>query len=163
MGVVYEVLLVAHSFVRWGVLAACVLTAARGLGNVAGSARRGWTARDHGVGRAFVASVDLQVLLGMSLYFGVSPLARAARALWSTGGFSALWAEPALRFVGVIHPLLALLAAAVAHTAWILVRRSEQAGTRHARLGWGAALSALLLLAAVPWPFLGHERPWFRF
>jgi hypothetical protein len=160
MGVVYEVLLVAHSFVRWWVLAACALTALRGFG---GGIRGAWTPRDQGVARAFVASVDLQVLLGMSLYFGVSPLARAARALWSKDGFMALWSEPALRFVGVVHPFLALLAAAVAHAAWIAVRRSEAAGERHARLAWGAALSALLLLAAVPWPFLGHERPWFRF
>jgi hypothetical protein len=161
MGVVYEALLVAHSFVRWWVLAACALTALRGLG--AGRVGGAWTARDQGVARAFVASVDLQVLLGMSLYFGVSPLARAARALWSKEGFAALWSEPMLRFVGVVHPLLALTAAAVAHAAWIAVRRSEGARERHARLGWGAALSALLLLAAVPWPFLGHERPWFRF
>jgi hypothetical protein len=161
MGVVYEVLLVAHSFVRWAVLAACLLTAARGFGSVAGGAR-GWTARDQGVGRAFVASVDLQVVLGISLYFGVSPLARAARALWSSGGISALWAAPELRFMGLLHPLLALLAAVVAHAAWIAARRSAEPGARHARLAWGAALSALLLLAAVPWPFLGHERPWFR-
>jgi hypothetical protein len=161
MGVVYEVLLVAHSFVRWWVLAACVLTALRGFAG--GPARGPWTPRDQGVGRAFVASVDLQVLLGMSLYFGVSPLARAARALWSRDGFMALWSEPGLRFVGIIHPLLALLAAVVAHAAWIAVRRSEAARERRARLAWGAALSALLLLAAVPWPFLGHERPWFRF
>lgn len=160
MGVVYDVLLVAHSFVRWWVLAACALTA---LSAFAGRARPAWTARDQGIARIFVASVDLQVLLGMSLYFAVSPLARAARALWSKDGFMALWSEPGLRFIGVIHPLLALLAASVAHAAWIGVRRSDAARERHARLGWGAALSALILLAAVPWPFLGHERPWFRF
>lgn len=159
MGVVYEVVLVAHSFVRWWVLAACALTALRGFG---GGTRGAWTPRDQGVARAFVASVDLQVLLGMSLYFGVSPLARAARALWSKDGFMALWCEPELRFVGVVHPLFALLAAAVAHTAWVAVRRCEAPGERHARLAWGAGLAALLLLAAVPWPFLGHERPWFR-
>ena len=161
MAAVYDVVLIAHSFVRWWVLAACALAALRGLLGRRSSAA--WTARDAGVVRSFVASVDLQVLLGLSLYFGVSPLARAARALWSGQGFHALWAAPELRFVGLIHPLLALLAALVAHVAWVAVRRTERASERYARLAWGAALAAALLLAAVPWPLLGHARPWFRF
>ncbi|HTV19541.1 MAG TPA: hypothetical protein VMG12_12735 [Polyangiaceae bacterium] len=160
MAVVYDVVLVAHSFVRWWVLVACGLAAFCGLG---GRARGSWSARDRGVARLFVGSVDLQVLLGLSLYFGVSPLARAARAVWASEGFRALWAAPELRFIGLIHPLLALSAALVAHASWVGVRRSERPSERHARLGWGAALAAAILLAAVPWPFLGHERPWFRF
>ena len=161
MAAVYDVVLVAHSFVRWWVLAACAIAALRGVGGGRGGGR--WSPRDQSVARLFVGSVDLQVLLGMSLYFGVSPLARAARALWSSQGFRALWAVPELRFIGVIHPLLALLAALVAHVAWVAVRRSERASERYVRLAWGAAVTALILLAAVPWPFLGHERPWFRF
>lgn len=161
MSAVYDVLLVVHSFVRWCVLAACVLTLLRGVQG-AGSGRA-WSGRDGAVARGFVGFVDLQVLLGMSLYFGVSPLARAARALWSARGFEALWAQPGLRFFGLIHPLLALLAAVAAHTAWIAARRTPRARERHVRLAWGAALALVFFLAAVPWPFLGHERPWFRF
>lgn len=161
MAALYDILLTTHSFVRWCVLAACLLTALlAGAGRYTG---RPWTARDQRLARVFVGSVDLQVLLGMSLYFSVSPLARMARVLWSARGFGALWAVPELRFFGIIHPLLALLAATTAHVAWVAVRRSPHPGERHARLAWGAALAAALFLAAVPWPFLGHERPWFRF
>lgn len=161
MGAVYDVLLVAHSFVRWGVLAACLLTALRGLARR--RAADAWTERDQRVARAFVASVDLQVLLGMTLYFGVSPLARAARELWAARGLSALWAEPGLRFIGVVHPSLALLAATAAHVAWVSARRTPRPSERHGRLAAGALLAVCLFLAAVPWPFLGHERPWLRF
>lgn len=159
MAEVHDVLLIAHSFVRWWVLAACGLAA---LGHLVGG-QRPWSARDRGLARAFVGSVDLQVLLGMSLYFGVSPTARAARELWSRSGFLALWAEPELRFMGLVHPLLALVAAVVAHAAWVAARRSERPRERRGRLAFGAALTAAILLAAVPWPALGHERPWFRF
>lgn len=161
MAAVYDVVLVAHSFVRWWVLVACGLAALRGL--VGRRSNAAWTARDRDVARLFVGSVDLQVLLGMSLYFGVSPLARAARAVWFGEGFRALWASPELRFIGLIHPSLALLASFVTHVAWVAVRRTERSSERYARLAWGAALAAALLLAAVPWPALGHERPWFRF
>lgn len=157
----YELLLVAHSYTRWGVLLAALVT----LVSATWAARLGrdWRARDQRLARAFVASVDLQVLLGLSLYFGVSPLARIARAQWTGLGWDAFWSQPLLRFFGLIHPLLAVSAAVAAHTAWVLVRRTEQPGDRHRRLAIGAGLSLALFLAAVPWPFLGHERPWFRF
>jgi hypothetical protein len=103
------------------------------------------------------------VLLGMSLYLELSPLARAARQLWVAGGFRAFWAQPELRFFGLIHPALALGAALVAHGGWVAVRRAATHAQRRRRLAAGAALSLAIFLAAVPWPFLGHERPWFRF
>jgi hypothetical protein len=161
MNAVYEVFLIGHSFTRWGVLVACVLTALRALSRLA--MRRSWSARDQGFARVFVGSVDLQLLLGLSLYFGFSPLARAARALWSSDGIAALWAQRELFFFGVVHPSLALLAALVAHASWVLARRASRDRERHRWVASGAALALALFLAAVPWPFLGHERPWLRF
>jgi hypothetical protein len=161
MNVAYEVILVVHSFTRWGVLVACVLAALHALSRLV--ARRGWAARDQGLARIFVGSVDLQLLLGLSLYFGFSPLARGARALWSSDGIAALWAERELFFFGVLHPSLALLAALVAHASWVLARRAASDSERHRWVAAGAALALALFLTAIPWPFLGHERPWLRF
>jgi len=152
-----DTVLLLHSFTRWWVLAACVAT-------VAYTRRaRAHSARDQRVGKLFVGSVDVQVLLGMVLYFGVSPLARLARQRWAAQGFGALWAQPELGFFGVIHPSLALLAALTAHASWIAARRAPAPEERRRRLGLGALATLVLLLLAVPWPFLGHERPWFRF
>jgi hypothetical protein len=159
MSEVYEVVLIVHSFIRWWVLVACASTAVYGLWPRQTGARSSFNWR---VGRGFVASVDLQVLLGLTLYFGVSPLARAARTLWAEQGFDALWTDRMLRFFGVIHPCLALLAACAAHAGWVSVRRVEDEALRRRRLGAVAALALAIFLAAVPWPFLGHERPWFR-
>jgi hypothetical protein len=158
-----DALLFLHSLVRWWVLAACLWTLAyarwaRDTEDTEPTA----SARDQRVGKLFVASVDVQVLLGMSLWFAVSPLARLARQLWAARGFGALWAQPELRFFGVIHPALALLAALTAHASWVAARRATTPAERRRRLVLGAAASLALLLAAVPWPFLGHERPVFR-
>jgi hypothetical protein len=161
MNVAYEVTLIAHSFTRWGVLVACVLAALHALSRLV--MRQSWTVRDQGFARVFVGSVDLQLLLGLSLYFGFSPLARAARALWSSEGCAELWAQRQLFFFGVIHPSLALLAALVAHASWVLARRAPRDSERHRWVASGAALALALFLAAIPWPFLGHERPWLRF
>ncbi len=161
MSAAYELLLIVHSFTRWWVLVACALMMARAWSRSASQAS--WSVLDDRAARAFVASVDLQVLMGLSLYFGLSPLARAARVLWGTKGFVAMWAEREPAFFGLTHPALALLAAIAAHGGWVAARRADGARERRRRLGVGAALALALFLAAVPWPFLGHERPWFRF
>jgi hypothetical protein len=160
MGVA-ELILIVHSFTRWWLLVMSTLTVLTALASVV--KRRPWNDRHRGIARVFVASVDVQVLLGLSLYLGVSPLARAARGRWAADGFMALWADRELRFFGIIHPTLALLAAVVAHASWVAVRRADGALARHRRLGAGATLVLLIFLAAIPWPFLGHQRPWFRF
>lgn len=162
MSELYDLLLIAHSFMRWWVLVACVAAASYAVGTT-GSRTPATQARDLRIGRGWVLSVDVQVLLGMSLYFAFSPLPRAARQLWATRGWLALWADPLLRFFGLIHPALALSAAFVTHAAWVAVRRAESSRARRRWLGLGAALALAILLAAVPWPVLGHERPWFRF
>jgi hypothetical protein len=156
-----ELILFLHSWTRWAVLASGIVTLLSGLTGVA--RRRAWDARDEAIARVFVASVDVQVLLGASLYFGVSPMARMARAVWASVGLGGLWASPELRFFGLMHPLSMLLGALVAHTSWVLARRSECSDARHRRIGAGAALTLAIFLAAIPRPFLGHERPWFRF
>jgi hypothetical protein len=156
-----ELVLILHSFTRWAVLSSSIATA---LGGLTGAVTdRAWVARDRIIARVFVACVDLQVLLGLSLYFGVSPTARAARVLWASAGLGGLWADHELRFFGIIHPTLVLLAACTTHASWVAARRTERADERHRRIGIGAALALAVFLAAIPWPFLGHERPWFRF
>src|SRR4051812_46272799 len=144
-----ELVLILHSFTRWAVLASSVAMA---LGGLTGAVwNRAWGVRDRVIARVFVASVDLQVLLGLSLYLGVSPIARAARALWASAGLVALWSEHELRFFGILHPALMLLAACITHASWLAARRTERAGERHRRLGSGAALALAVFLAAIPW------------
>jgi hypothetical protein len=156
-----ELLLILHSITRWAVLA---LSASTALVAFAALIRQTpWSARHASLARFFVAGVDVQVLIGMSLYFGVSPLARAARHMWASEGFWALWAQRELRYFGLIHPALALLAAIVAHAGWIAARRTDQASERHRHLASAAVVAHAVFLAAIPWPFFGHERPWLRF
>jgi hypothetical protein len=161
MSTIHELLLVLHSFTRWWVLLVCLSLVPYALSGWL--RRRAFVARDEKLLRLLVASVDLQVLLGLSLYFAFSPLARAARALWATRGFGAFWADPLLRFFGLVHPVLALTAALVVHASWVSARRAHSDVARYRRVAAGAALGLVLFLTAVPWPFLGHERPWFRF
>jgi hypothetical protein len=74
---------------------------------------------------------DIQVTLGIILFF--------ANRGWTLGSF-----------VGVVHPLVMLLAVVVYHLA--IARARKQASTASYRtLALGAAVSLILVLAAIPW------------
>jgi hypothetical protein len=159
MSGLYEVLLYLHSYVRWWVVGAALSSLAYTLW--AGATHRAWSPLEERLARALVTGIDVQALLGVTLYLGVSPLARFARAIWSTRGVGTLWASP-LRFFGLLHPASMLLAATIVHVAWVAARRGPPE-LRRRRFGTGVALAVAIISLAVPWPFLGHDRPWFRF
>src|SRR5207248_4439237 len=88
------------------------------------------------------AAVDLQLLLGLSLYLFLSPFTKAFFA-------APTLKQPHLRFFGVEHIFGMLVAVMLVH----LGKRRVFAFT----------LAALLvMLASIPWPFLVYGRPLWR-
>jgi hypothetical protein len=151
----HELVLALHSLTRWLVLGAALFAEAVALhGCFTG---RALGALDRSVTRTLVALTDLQVSLGLTLYFVVSPVARLARADWS-----ATWPQPTLRFFGVLHPSLAAVAAIAAHAAWIGARRAPTAARHHRRVALGVAAMLVLLALAIPWPGNEPQRPLIR-
>jgi mono/diheme cytochrome c family protein len=147
----YALLLLAHSYVRWGVLAIAALLLAR-------SARgwrdaRAWSGADERTHVALVALVDTQLLLGLWLYLSASPIARAFLA--DPGRATKI---TALRFFGLEHAVIMLAAVIVIHVG----RARSKVKDRHRRAATSTALALALILAGVPWPFLRHGRPLLR-
>ncbi|HEU4538216.1 MAG TPA: hypothetical protein VFS00_29040 [Polyangiaceae bacterium] len=152
MTVVYGWLVVLHSWGRWAVFLTGALVAARALqGRGSG---RPWGAADAAAARAWVGSTDVQVLLGMTLYFVVSPVAAVARLAPAVA-----WGDPMLRFFGALHPLAMVGAFAATHAAWIAARRVDACPERFSRLGLGALAALGLAALATPWPSLVYGRP----
>ena len=155
MTLFYEWLVALHSWGRWAVFLTAAFVAARAaLGWARG---RDWGAADAAAARVWVGSVDVQALLGMTLYFAVSPLAFVAR-LDPAGA----WRDPTLRFFGALHPVLMAGAFAATHATWVAVRRVGASRERFGRLGLGALAALGLLALATPWPALAYGRPLFR-
>lgn len=153
--VMYVVVLSVHSWLRWAVLSstlACAVIATRRLRGA-----HSWTDGAARLARTWVATVDLQALAGMTLYFACSPIAEAARA-------NAAWAvrDPSLRFFGLLHPIAMGLVFVATHATWISVRRARESRARYGRLAIGAFCALVLLLLAIPWPRASYGRPLAR-
>ena len=149
----YSVVLFTHSWMRYIVLgfgiALLVLCAAdRKSGH--------WAEKHERLHVLFLAVLDVQFLLGLLLYFKLSPYSQAALA-----NMGAAMKEPTLRFFGVEHICTMLVAVIVAHVGRIRSKRKD--GAAHFRSVVVTQIFWLVLtLAAIPWPGLDIARPVFR-
>ncbi|MFY2561224.1 hypothetical protein ACN469_26725 [Corallococcus terminator] len=152
----YAVVLFLHSWLRWAVVLLVLLALGKSLRGWLGVGD--WTPADRRLQVLAVSAFDSQMLLGMILYFGLSPFTPPALE----GGLRASLSVPALRFFSVEHPTMMLLALATVHVASALSQRAEAPVSRHRLWALGLLLAALLVSFAIPWAGLSHGRPLFR-
>jgi hypothetical protein len=151
----YTVLIVAHSWLRWIVLVAGLLALARALAGR--SSRRTWGPGDEAPGRWYTILFDVQVLLGLLLYFWASPVTMAARQ-----NIGAAMANSATRFWLVEHAFGMIVALALAHVGRARVRRAQNDRDRFGKAALFYGLSLLIALLATPWPGLPYGRALLR-
>src|SRR5688500_12115824 len=104
----YNLVLTTHSWLRWAVLLAGLFAFVRAISGAAG--RRPWSRNDERAGFWFVTLVDLQLLLGLLLYFALSPITRAAMQ-----DFGGAMRSSGLRFWAAEHVFGMVVALALAH------------------------------------------------
>lgn len=150
----YPTILALHSWLRWLTLilaVAATLNAARPLSPDGAPPRGRWW------DSLLMLAVDVQLLAGLMLFFGVSP--------FTTQGLADLGValrNPVLRFWTLEHPAAMFAALILIRVGRVLAMR---AGTpdaaRKRRLACFAA-ATVIMLAATPWPGLMNGRPLFR-
>jgi hypothetical protein len=150
----YGILRLVHGDWRWVVLGCALLALARALDGVARA--RPWQAGDERAAVAFVGALDLQLLLGLVLYFGFSPFWSATRH-----AFSATMQDAGTRFFGVEHETAMLLAVAAAHLGRVRARRATPE-RRHRVMLVTLLLFFAIVAWAIPWPWRPFGRPWLR-
>lgn len=152
---VYTAVLFLHSWLRYAVLGLALYLLVACLRSQRAGAP--WTAAHERVQVAFLAAVDTQLVLGLALYLGLSPVAKAALA-----NFGAAMKDPQLRFFGVEHLATMLIAIVVAHVG--RVRQKRMPAEARCKSASRTLLAFLVLtLLAIPWPGLDVGRPLFRF
>jgi hypothetical protein len=153
----YPFLLTLHSILRWVVVILGVIAIIRGFAGWLG--RKDWAATDDKLGLAFTISLDLQLLIGLVLYFFASPITMGALQ-----DMAAAMGNSVLRFFTVEHVFGMVIAIIVAHVGRALARRATTDAGKHKRAALFYLVSLLIVLVSIPWPFLpaGSGRPWFR-
>ncbi len=149
----YSVVLFTHSWLRYLVLGFGIALLALCVRGLRGGS---WTEKEERVHVLFAAIMDVQFLLGLLLYFKLSPITQAALA-----NMGAAMKEPTLRFFGVEHIATMLIAVVVAHIGRARSKR-KQGKARFKSVLITQAVWLLLTLAAIPWPGLDVGRPLFR-
>lgn len=151
---VYLVVLTIHSWMRWAALL---------LGSAA-TANSFLSRREH-PGRGgrsrwdtfFMLAVDLQVLLGLFLYFGLSPS--------TTAGMNDLHAAlhiPTLRFWTFTHVATMFAAMVLVRVGRVMAMNAPTPEARRTRRGIAFALALVTMIAGIPWPGTSVGRPLFR-
>jgi hypothetical protein len=155
MGATYPTALLIHSWLRWAVLALLVVVVVRAW---AGKRSGVWSAVDEQCHSALVIATDLQFLVGIWLYAGASPFASAFLADIGAG-----MKERGLRFFGLEHVALVLLAVTFVHVGRGKSKKIADGARRHRTVFTWTLIALLCVLAAIPWPFFPTPRPLFRF
>ncbi len=156
MAAIYPLILSLHGLTRWIVLFGALwllLAAATSLGRTSSAE----TSPVRGPWRVYMGGLHLQFLLGVVLLF-ISPLALAS---WADMG-TAMKVRP-MRFFTVEHTTMMIVALVVAQMGAVRARKAiDAARAARTSLVFGG-VSLLIILAAIPWPFMGEvARPWFR-
>ena len=156
MNTLYTITLYLHSWNRWIVLIAGLLTILFAISGMAN--KKEYTKRDRITSLVFISSLHLQLLIGLLLYFVFSPF-----TLQALSDFGAAMKDGALRYWAVEHSLLNLIAIFVAQAGSIIIKRKQSSRAKFkSTLVWNI-IALLLILAMIPMGMMGVDRPWFRF
>ena len=150
----YSAVLLIHSWVRWAAVVAGL--AATVLAFTSRSEAPGPTRVDRW-GLIYLITLDIQLLLGLLLYFALSPNTAAIFT-----NFGAVMRDPGARFWAVEHITLMLVAAVLVHVGRMLARKAATPGAKRTRLLVCFTLATIAMLIAIPWPGMRAGRPLFR-
>lgn len=123
--------LMLHSIWRWVVVVVAAVAVAKAL--IGWLGRQPFGSLDDRLGMAYTITLDIQVLLGLILYI--------LERRWSLP-------DP---FFAYIHPLVMIIALALAHIGRRRSRTADSDEARHRAATLFYAISLLLIVAAVPW------------
>lgn len=141
----YEVTLFIHSWLRWIVTFFLILVFIRAMS--------GWLRLKHYLkpdkvfGGILIGFTHLQLVIGLILYFGLSPITNAAM---NDMGFA--MKNTSLRFWAVEHVAMMLIFVILVQIGRTLSKRANTDLKKHKFTAIFTGIALLVLIAGMPWP-----------
>jgi len=151
----YSSALWLHSLLRWAVLFTGLVAWFRAIG--AKTAKRPWTPKDDLWGLLLTISADLQLLVGLALYFVFSPITKMGMQ-----NLAAAMRIPTARFFTVEHVLGMLIAIALIHVGRVKIRKAADPARKHRLAIIFFGIAVVLVIISTPWPGMPVARPLLR-
>ena len=140
---------------RWAILLFGLWTLLNAITGI--MSKRAYTANDNRSNLFFMISCDIQLLLGLALYFSNSWFDKLKT------GMGPVMKNSYDRFFTVEHTTMMILAWILVHVGRTSVKRASTDAAKHRKMLLFFGLALLLILAAIPWPFRTEiARPLFR-
>ncbi len=149
-----QTVLIFHNLLRWAVLLFGLLTFFRAISGVI--SKRTFTGGDSSSNFWFMLSCDIQLLLGLILYFNGQWFERLKN-------FHETMKNTDYRFFSFEHGVMMIIAWILVHVGRVSVKKASTASSKHKRALLFFGLAIILILASIPWPFRDTVmRPWYR-
>lgn len=149
-----QILLVLHNLIRWLILIFAFWTIIRAISGL--TVKREYTSTDSRSNFFFMLGMDIQLLIGMILYF-------------TNGWFESLknmgesMKDPMVRFFTMEHSVMMIIAWILVHAGRISVKKATNSNAKFKKTLLFFGIALLIILIAIPWPFReAVARPWFR-
>lgn len=140
----YIGLLHTHDTLRWLLLLSLVITLVKYLVGWLGN--QPWKKVDNTLGIVFTSLMDLQFLIGLVLYFFLSPVTKIAFS-----DFGAAMKSPDLRFYAVEHFSMMLIAVVLVHIGRAKSKKATQDASKFKIAAIYFLIALAFIVAGIPW------------
>lgn len=141
----YTIFLYLHSWLRWAVLLLALIVLFRAFRGWLG--QKSFTKADNQSSVFFTASMHLQLLIGLILYFVFSPLGLAA----FQDGMGAVMKNGGVRYYAVEHIFTMVLAVVLVQIGRTRAKKAKTDLLKHRNLAIFTLVGLLLVLIRIPW------------
>lgn len=145
----YPILVHLHSGFRWVLLITLVLALIQVAGKLSGN--HSFTDKDKKMPLFAFISCHIQLLVGIILYLISPKVVFSAEAMKNAMS----------RFFLVEHTTTMLLAIVIISVGYILAKKAAPEKKAFKLIFWTYLIGLILILASIPWPFMGYGTSWF--
>lgn len=137
----------AHNFLRWITLLLALWAIIKSFSGM--SSKKAFSASDKKPSLFFMISMDVQLLLGLVLYFtgtwGIKNI--------QNNGMAEVMKDTAGRFFAIEHTIGMVLAIVFAHIAYAFAKKPMNDTAKFKKIFIFSILALVVMLASIPWPF----------